>query len=295
MKGVTTVYLSVVLAFLTGCSTMKKLSSGTTVYHYANGFVTDSDNKIVAHYANGFVTKYSDIATPKHIKINSDLELFKLTPDCYLYTAWADMGHWGRVGSNGLVVISKAKALLIDSPTLASQTVELAWWFDNNLTVTFESFIPGHWHDDCVGGLAWLNRNGAKTYANRLTNEILASKGLEQSNVSFSDSLSIKVGNIKVEAYYLGGGHSTDNIVVWIPSEKILFGGCMLKDMTAQNIGNTSDAVPLEEWLQTIKQVEQQFPDVKYVVPGHGKYGGKELFKHSKTIIENEQQSKMRK
>ena len=34
---------------------MKKLSSGTTVYHYANGFVTDSDNKIVAHYANGFV------------------------------------------------------------------------------------------------------------------------------------------------------------------------------------------------------------------------------------------------
>ena len=182
MKGVTTVYLSVVLAFLTGCSTMKKLSSGTTVYHYANGFVTDSDNKIVAHYANGFVTKYSDIATPKHIKINSDLELFKLTPDCYLYTAWADMGHWGRVGSNGLVVISKAKALLIDSPTLESQTVELAWWFDKNLNVTFESFIPGHWHDDCVGGLAWLNRNGAKTYANRLTNEILASKGLEHND-----------------------------------------------------------------------------------------------------------------
>ena len=113
MKRITTIYLSVVLAFLTGCSTMKKLSSGTTVYHYANGFVTDSDNKIVAHYANGFVTKYSDIATQKHIKINSDLELFKLTPDCYLYTAWADMGHWGRVGSNGLVVISKGKALLI--------------------------------------------------------------------------------------------------------------------------------------------------------------------------------------
>ena len=88
------------------------------------------------------------------------------------------MGHWGRVGSNGLVVISKAKALLIDSPTLESQTVELAWWFDKNLNVTFESFIPGHWHDDCVGGLAWLNRNGAKTYANRLTNEILAPKGL---------------------------------------------------------------------------------------------------------------------
>ena len=295
MKIITTIYLSVVLAFLTGCTNMKKLSSGTTVYHYANGFVTDSDNKIVAHYANGFVTKYSDVVNQKHIKINNDLELFRLTPDCYLYTAWANMGRWGRVGSNGLVVISKGKALLIDSPTLESQTVELAWWFDKNLNITFESFIPGHWHGDCVGGLDWLNRNGINSYANRLTNNILASKGLEQSNVSFSESLLLKVGNIKIEAYYLGGGHTVDNIVVWIPSQKILFGGCMLKDIETLNIGNISDAAPLEEWLQTVDRVEQRFPNVEYVIPGHGKYGGKELLKHTKTIIENERQSKMSK
>lgn len=295
MKIITTIYLSVVLTFLTGCTTMKKLSSGTTVYRYANGFVTDSDNKIVAHYANGFVTKYSDVVNQKHIKINDDLELFRLTPDCYLYTAWANMGRWGRVGSNGLVVISKGKALLIDSPTLESQIVELAWWFDKNLNITFESFIPGHWHGDGVGGLAWLNRNGIKSYANLLTNNILASKGFEQSNVSFSDSLLLKVGNIKIEAYYLGGGHTVDNIVVWIPSQKILFGGCMLKDIETLNIGNISDAAPLEEWLQTVDRVERQFPNVEYVIPGHGKYGGKELFKHTKTIIENERQSKMNK
>ena len=64
--------------------------------------------------------------------------------------------------------------------------------------------------------------------------------------------------------------------------------------MAAQNIGNTSDAAPLEEWLQTIERVEQQFTNVKYVIPGHGKYGGKELFKHSKTIIENELQRQRR-
>ena len=43
-------------------------------------------------------------------------QLFRLTPVCYRYTAWANMGRRGRVGSNGLVVISKGKALLIDSP-----------------------------------------------------------------------------------------------------------------------------------------------------------------------------------
>ena len=279
--------LFLMFGMLTGCMTLKKFQTDA-IYHYANGFVTDKDNKIIAHYANGFVTRYSDITNQKHIQINSDLELVKLTRNCFLYTAWADMGRGGRVGSNGLIVVRNGKALLIDSPTLESQTVELAWWFDKNLDVKFESFIPGHWHSDCVGGLAWLNRNGIKTYANHLTNEILASKGFEQSIVSFSDSLSFKVGNIKVEAYYLGGGHSTDNIVVWIPSEKILFAGCILKDITSQNIGNTSDAAPFDEWLQTISRVEQRFPDVKYVIPGHGKYGGKELFKHSKAIIKNE-------
>lgn len=283
--------LFLIVVTLTGYTSIKILPTDTA-YHYANGFVTDNDNKIVAHYANGFVTRYSDITNQKQIQINSDLELVRLTPNCFLYTAWADMGRWGRVGSNGLVVIRNGKALLIDSPTLESQTVELAWWFDKNLGVKIESFIPGHWHSDCVGGLAWLNRNGVKTYANRLTNEILASKGLEQSNASFSDSLSFKVGNIKVEAYYLGGGHSTDNIVIWIPSEKIMFGGCMLKDITSQDIGNTSDAAPLEEWLQTIERIEQQFPNAKYVIPGHGKYGGKELFEHTKEIIEKELQSK---
>lgn len=283
--------LILIIGTLTQCVCIKKVPTDVA-YHYANGFVTDNNNKIVAHYANGLVTRYSDITNQKHIQINRDLELVKLTPNSFLYTAWADMGRWGRIGSNGLVVVSKGKALLVDSPTLESQTVELAWWFDKNLDIKFDTFIPGHWHDDCVGGLAWLNRNGVKTYANRLTNEILASKGLEYSNASFSDSLFFKMGNIEIEAYYLGGGHSTDNIVVWIPSEKILFGGCMLKDVTTQDIGNISDAAPFEEWLQTIKQVEERFPDVKYVIPGHGKYGGKELFKHTRMIIENESHRK---
>lgn len=283
MKVIKEIGLYLVLVALTGCSAIKTLST-ETVYHYHNGFVTDRNNNVAFYYANGFVEKHLD----KSIKINDDLELVRLTPDCFLYTAWSDIENWGRIGSNGLVLISNGKALLIDSPTLESQTVELAWWFDKNLDVKFEAFVPGHWHDDCVGGINWLNRNGVKTYANSLTNQILASKGLPQAKESFSDSLTLTIGNTKAELYYLGGGHSTDNIVVWIPSQKILFGGCMLKSSTAKSIGNTSDAAPLHEWLQTVNRVEQQFPEAEIVVPGHGEYGGKELFKHTEKIIQDE-------
>lgn len=288
MRTIPTLCCSVALGILAGCSATKKLSSGTTLYSYENGVVADGDDKIAAHYANGFVTKYADISRQKHIRINSDLELFRLTPDCFLYTAWADMGRWGRIGSNGLVVVKNGKALLIDTPVHESQTVELAWWLDKNLDAKLESFVPGHWHDDCIGGMAWLNRNHVKTYAHIQTNQILTAKGMEQAKESFSDSLTLKVEDIHVELYYMGGGHSTDNIVAWIPAEKILFGGCMIKDRRATSIGNTADAAPLHEWLETIKRIEDKFPDAKIIIPGHGEYGGRELFNHTKKIIQDE-------
>ena len=80
--------LFLIVGMLTGCASIKVLPTDV-VYHYANGFVTDNDNKIVAYYANGFVERYLDISKDKPIMINEDLELFRLTPNCFLYTAWA--------------------------------------------------------------------------------------------------------------------------------------------------------------------------------------------------------------
>lgn len=289
-SAIITFCLSIVLLVATGCSAMRSLSTDV-VYRYGNGFVTDKKNDVVFHYGNGFITKQLNISSDKSIKINDDLELYRLSANCFLYTAWDDMGCWGRVGSNGLVVVSEGEALLIDSPTKESQTVELAWWFDKNLDVKLTAFVPGHWHKDCVGGLEWLNRNGVKTHANVRTNQILASKKSEGAKVEFGDYFELKVGDVKVEFYYLGGGHSTDNIVAWIPSQKILFGGCLIKDAESKSIGNTEDAASLEEWLQTVEKVERKFGDVKIVVPGHGKWGGKELFRNTKNVIKSEKRN----
>ncbi|HOZ15061.1 MAG TPA: hypothetical protein PK784_09755 [Tenuifilaceae bacterium] len=43
-------------------------------------------------------------------------------------------------------------------------------------------------------------------------------------------------------AFYIGLYSSfVDNIVVWIPLEKILFSGCMAKSTNSTNLGNTVD------------------------------------------------------
>lgn len=222
------------------------------------------------------------------VRINDDLEIARLTDHCFRYTAWAQIGSWGRVGCNGLIVVDGDRALMVDSPMSEVQTVELAWWLDKNLGARIESFVPGHWHDDCVGGMPWLNRNGVKTYACEQTNRILASQGTERARESFADSLILPVGDTRVEVYFLGGGHATDNVVAWVPSDKVLFGGCMFKDTTAGSIGNTSDAAPLDEWLRTVERVENKFPEMLLLVPGHGPVGGKEIFAHTKKIVAGE-------
>lgn len=228
---------------------------------------------------------FSSIGFAQTIEVNKDIHVKKLTDKAYLYTAWADVGSWGRVGSNGLILVDKDRAYLFDTPMHETQTIELTDWIRTNLKARIVGFVPGHWHSDCVGGMDYLNRQGVKTYADKQTNEILKKKGLPQAKSSFSDSVVLKLNDIEIKCYYLGGGHATDNIVTWIPSEKILFGGCMLKDTLTTGLGNTADAAPLNEWLQTVQSVGKKFKQAKIVIPGHGEIGGLEIVEHTQKIL----------
>ncbi len=65
----------------------------------------------------------------------------------------------------------------------------------------------------------------------------------------------------------------------YIPGEKVLFGGCLIKEVGAGK-GNLGDA-NTEEWPDTVRKIKQAYPEVKYVVPGHGKVGGLELLDYT--------------
>lgn len=218
-------------------------------------------------------------------RVDDDLQIRKISDNVYLYVAWADIGEWGRVGSNGLIVVDGGRGFLVDTPMDSLQTRQLVDWVADSLQVTVEGFVPGHWHSDCVGGMEYLKHRGVKTYANKLTNDILASKGRPQAAESFSDSIALKIGKIDVQCYYLGGGHATDNIVVWLPSEKILFGGCMIKDCSATSLGNVEDAASREEWSATVKTIADKFADAQIIVPGHGEVGGAEILDHTEKLL----------
>ncbi|HEY3390576.1 MAG TPA: subclass B1 metallo-beta-lactamase [Prolixibacteraceae bacterium] len=220
----------------------------------------------------------------KKITINNDLELVQLTPNVYMHISYAEFGGFGRVACNGMILTDGDKAFLFDTPPTDQLTRQLIEWISQNLRLEIVGFIPNHWHVDCMGGLESLRSIGVKTYANQLTIDIATAKNLPVPEHGFTDSISLKLGNKEIDCYYLGAGHSMDNIVVWIPSEKVLFPGCLVKELKANGLGNTVDG-DLKAYPQTIDKVLRKFPQAKIVIPGHGAYGGLDLITHTRDLL----------
>lgn len=223
-------------------------------------------------------------ANSESIKITDDLEVIRISDHVWIHVSWAELPDFGRFSSNGLVFINKGRAYLFDTPANDYLTSELNTWILTSLHAEIVAFVPNHWHEDCMGGLNFLKSIGVKSYASQKTIEIAKNKHLPTPDIGFADSLRLQAGDKPIDCYYFGAGHSLDNIVVWVPSEKILFAGCMVKAMNAKGLGNTVDG-DLTEWPKTIDKVIDKFKTAETVIPGHGPWGGKELLLHTRNLL----------
>jgi metallo-beta-lactamase class B len=219
----------------------------------------------------------------KIIKISDDLQLVALTENTWLHVSYVNMPGIGRVSANGLIYINGTEAFLFDTPWNDAMTRSLVNWLRDTMKLKITGFIPNHWHNDCMGGLAYLQGQKIDSYSNWLTAVIAGSKNLPVPAHTFRDSLQLTLGDKHIYCYYPGPAHTTDNIVVWIPAEKILFAGCMVKSYDATDLGNTADG-NLKAYPGTIEKVIKKFPEAEIVIPGHGKPGGKELLVHTLSL-----------
>lgn len=220
----------------------------------------------------------------KRIHLSEDLELIRLSDHAYVHVSWENSPTFGRFSSNGLIYLQNDKAFLLDTPATDSLTRVLVDYVADSLKAIIKGFVPNHWHSDCMGGLKYLQSIGVESYANQMTIVMARSKGLAVPSHGFRDSLSLQLNGHQIHCYYLGAAHSMDNIVVWMPSEKILFAGCMAKESAAKGMGNTVDG-DLAAWPKTIDKVMSKFPLAQIVIPGHGRIGGQEILKHTRELL----------
>lgn len=243
-------------------------------------------SKFIVFFVLVFVCRFAGYAQfpVRKIKVSDDIELMQLSEKAYVHVSVAEIEGFGKVASNGLVLLDKGEVFLFDSPVTNDQTEVLCNWLSDSLQAAVSVFVPNHWHNDCMGGLEYLHGQGVKSWANQMTVDLAQEKGLSVPQRGFADSLSLYLQDTRIVCRYLGGAHSTDNIVVWIPSEKILFAGCMVKDIDSGGLGNLSDA-DVGAWPHTLEKILEEFPEAAIVIPGHGPVGGKELLTHTQKLL----------
>lgn len=176
------------------------------------------------------------------------LQIEEIEKDVFLHRSYSQVEGWGLVSSNGLVVVNNGKAFIIDTPWSESDTEKLFNWIRSKNYKLLGS-ISTHSHDDRTAGIKWLNEKSIATYASSLTNEILRKEGKAQAKYSFEGN-QFKLVDGLLEVSYPGAGHTIDNVVIWLPRSKILYGGCFIRSLETKGLGYAGEA-KIDQWAKS--------------------------------------------
>jgi hypothetical protein len=192
------------------------------------------------------------------IKVSENLSLHKLSEHSYIHT---------QRNNNGFIYLNKGEAIIVSTPDSDIETQNLIDWVKNEQKAQIVGYIIDRWHTDAMA----------------------KEKGLPIPEIGFDPKLELTVGGNKIICHFLGEAHTKDGIVVWIPSEQILFGGNGIRNYNGW-VGNIGDA-NLEEWSKTAERIKKEYGTAKNVIPGHGRHGGAELIDYTIELYKTDNKS----
>ncbi len=214
------------------------------------------------------------------------LKIDQISPHVYQHTSFLQTESFGNVPCNGMIVFEGNEAVIFDTPTNNEVSEELLSWVENELKCKVKAVISTHFHEDCTGGLDAFHRHQIPSYAYHKTLESARSAGVPVPKNGFDEKLDLSLGSKKIIAEFFGEGHTRDNIIGYFPAEKVMFGGCLIKELKAGKgyLGDANEAA----WPATVKAVKQKYADAEIIIPGHGQHGGQELLDYTIRLFEGE-------
>jgi metallo-beta-lactamase class B len=210
---------------------------------------------------------------------SESLVIRSLSASVYVHTSYLHTETYGQVACNGMIFIKQGEAAVFDTPNYDSVSTELIRWIEREGNARISLVVPTHFHIYCLGGLEAFHQEKIPSLANQKTLRMAKKRGASIPQKGFRKEKSIRVGNQEVILKDFGPGHTMDNIIVYIPGEETLFGGCLIKTLGAGK-GNLADA-DVDEWPRTISRIQSAYPGLQTVVPGHGKPGGTDLLDYT--------------
>jgi glyoxylase-like metal-dependent hydrolase (beta-lactamase superfamily II) len=177
--------------------------------------------------------------------------LEELAEGVYAYTAQGDPNVGCVIGADAILAI-EARA----TPVMAQR------WIDVIRTISdlpFGNLVLTHYHAVRVLGASAFGAKGIIT--TRQTAELIEERGaddwaseqgrmprlfegaetipgLTRPTHTFDGELELDLGNRRVELRFLGRGHTSGDLVVWLPEERICFAGDLVEAQAAPYMGD---------------------------------------------------------
>ncbi len=230
---------------------------------------------------NGYAqtTPSSKVFKPIELYQSDNLIIIQVSENAFVHTSYLQTNDFGNVPCNGMIVRNSNEAIVFDTPTNDTSANELIKFIKEKLHCKVNAIVPTHFHSDCLGGLAAFHIQNIPSFANFSTIELTKLNNIVNPQNGFKDELKLKLGKTFAMVKYFGQGHTLDNVVGYFPSENILFGGCLIKEIEATK-GYLGDA-NVGDWSNTVLKIKKQYPNLKIVIPGHGAIGGSELLDYT--------------
>ena len=194
--------------------------------------------------------------------------------------------------ANGMLLETKTGSVVVDPGWSGVQAKSLLRWAREYLGKPVTTAVVTHSHADRTGGIEELAKAEVKVLALGRTRAAAEKAGLthlpdavpELETKAYRDPAGF-------ELFFPGAGHTPDNIVVYFPMHRVVFGGCLVKSETSPDLGNLADAV-MADYPGSIERVMRAYPERRIVVPGHGSIAGDPLSHTLKLLHELEAKSK---
>jgi glyoxylase-like metal-dependent hydrolase (beta-lactamase superfamily II) len=213
------------------------------------------------------------------------LKITPLAKDLYVFTTWVDYGG-SPFPANGMYALTKAGAVLLDSPWDTTQTQALLDTIRMRHGMEVRLCVGTHAHEDRTGAFDQLRRQGIPTYTSVQTRAQCAVHENPMPQHVFLTDTSFKFGGLRMEWHYPGPGHTSDNIVVWLPARRVLYGGCLVKSVESKGLGNIADA-DLQAWPTTMQGLLTKYANAAWVIPGHQAWSpGTKALQHTVQLLE---------
>ena len=217
------------------------------------------------------------------------VKAIQVAPNTYFVQGVPEMGskkNQNFISNAGFVVTPKGVVVIdaLGSPVLAQKLIQEIRKVTKQKIV---AVVLTHYHADHVYGLQEFKRLGATVYAQRdglnyLTSEtakqrLIASRidfapwvnentRLVAADVWIDQSKTITVGGVEFILNRVGPAHAHEDLIVYVPSEKVLFAGDLVFRGRIPFVGNADS----RGWVSALNEIQKLKPAI--VVPGHGPY-----------------------